>query len=107
MTHLQTYIEQDNFIRTAGNMVLTLIEVNSQLESDGAIINTLQSKIKMAASLNKFDPSDMQNLSSALLRTEQSNTRKTEYKKSFITLKGQINDVDIKADIQAEIDKLA
>ena len=106
MSHLKQKLEQENSTRIAGNMVVTLEQVDLQLVSDAKIITSLQSKVKLDVSQGRYVPSDMVSLSDALIRTEKNLARKVTYKAEFTKLKAIIEDSHIKTEIQEKIDKL-
>ena len=101
MSKLKEYTEQDNAIKTASNMAHTMVAVETQLVTDASIISTLEVLIASAMTSD-----ELMSLANAKVRTVKNNERKALYKTEFPKLKTKIKDVEIKADIQTELDKL-
>ncbi len=101
MSKLKDYTVQDNAIKTASNMAITMEAVETQLVSDASIIEDLEPMQAI-----DMTPDELMGLANAKVRTVKNNERKALYKAEFPKLKAKIKDTEIKDDIQNEIDKL-
>jgi hypothetical protein len=105
MSRLKDTVDEENAIRSAGNMEKTLDELIPQLETDELIITEKEQLI--ADSVDGQVPTqDLLDLTNARTRTVHGKAKMEVYKTEFPKLKTIIKDNDLKSDIDLQISRL-
>jgi Tfp pilus assembly pilus retraction ATPase PilT len=106
MKKAQKIRNEENAIRIVASMMDTLELLEVQLISDAQIIADKEGVIAVSLDNGSADSTDLIALADAQNRTLHNIEKKVIYKAEFSKLKGKITDIEIKAEIQVEVDKL-